>query len=557
MKTPRPILLAVLLTLQFSLPAQVQWYQNQDGNNQLPTGTMATAVQSFTPTSFVACYLWKTENDTYTWKISKTHINGTEKRCFFVSGTTCLVEMKTGISNSVYVLKRNFPIGQNSEYLLYKLDSNLNIKLQKTISFPNNFNIFNLNCFELDKYDNVYLAGDGQYPNGPGYGFASFVMKTNKNLSTQWSRMDSTQTSYTRLHIDRWGRVILVADFFTFFPDLHISKISPNGQYVQNITIETDPGRYSLFSNLDKEDNLYIYGGKSIGDTAQAMYLYKVSHMYGRIIYQKTLFKAPGSQLNDLKIDRGNKIFALTTMYLENGNQICRVSRINSNNGNIVWNHSMLFAQDSCNLSRLVVNESDRFYAVGQRMSNGYFSKGFAMRLRKSGQMDGEIPSPDSVAFQRLHWLSDGITDRNNQLIAVGGTSDLDTSTFMNTYLKAFAVRYGNNNNCNNMSGKGETVVEDDAPVTTETANEKVTISPSVIIYPNPVQTKLTVSGLQQEEYDRITVYNMQGAMVLQQSANNNIARMDVSTLTDGVYLLVLRSSISLKEKSMKFVVRK
>ncbi|HWR34073.1 MAG TPA: hypothetical protein VN451_11115, partial [Chitinophagaceae bacterium] len=245
MKLPKPILLAVLLTLQYSLSAQVQWYQNQDGNNQLPTGTVPTSIQSFTPASFVACYLWRTENDTYTWKISKTHINGTEQRCFFVSGTTCMVEMRAGGFNSVYILNRNFPIGQNPEYLLYKLDSNLNIIMQKTISFPGNFNIFNLGCFELDKFGNVYLAGDGQYSDGQNFGFASFVMKTNSMLNTQWSRMDSVQTSYTRLHIDRWGRVIVLEDFFTFFPELRISRISHNGQYVQRLSMTTDPGRYS------------------------------------------------------------------------------------------------------------------------------------------------------------------------------------------------------------------------------------------------------------------------------------------------------------------------
>lgn len=556
MKTPKPLLLLQLLLLQLTLSSQVQWYQNQDGNNQLPSGTMATSVQAFTSTSFAACYLWRTEQDTYTWKISKTHINGTEQKTFFVSGTTSLAEIRVGKYNSVYVLQRNFPIGQNPEYILYRLDSNLQIKAEKTISFSNGYNIFNMGCFELDKYDNVYLAGDGQYSDGPGFGFASFVLKTDKKLVSQWQRIDSIQTSYSRLHVDRWGRVIVLEDFYGFFPDLHIKRISPNGQYVQNITIETDPGRYSLFSALDDDDNLFVYGGKSIGDTAQAMYLYKISRMNGAVLYRKTLFKAPGSQINDVKFDRHGKMYALLTMYLENGTQLCRISRINGNNGHITWNHSMPFAQDSCNLAKLVVNDNDRFYVVGQRISNNYFSKGFAIRMRKSGQMDGEFPSPDSVAYQRLHWLADGIADKNNQLIAVGGTSDLDTTTFMNTYLRAFAVRYGNNN-CNNMAGKGNQMTESAAAVTDEPDPEKLTTSPGLAIYPNPVQTRLTVTGLQQEEYDKITVYNMQGAVVLQQTANANLARMDISSLADGVYLLVLRSSATMKEKSMKFVVRK
>ncbi|MBI5856223.1 MAG: T9SS type A sorting domain-containing protein [Sphingobacteriales bacterium] len=556
MKTPKPTLLAVLMTLHVSLSAQVQWYQNQDGNNQLPTGTIGTSVQSFTPNSFVACYLWRTENDTYTWKISKTHINGAEQKTKLISGTSCMTEIKVSGHNSIYVLQKNFPIGQNPEYLLYKLDSNLNIKKQRFISFPNNFSIFNLGCFELDRFDNVYLAGDGQYPNGPGFSFASFVIKTDKNLTSQWSRVDSFQTSYTRLHIDRWGRVTVIEDYYGFFPDLHIKRISPNGQYVQNFTIETNPGRYSLFSTMDEDDNLFIYGNKSVGDTAQAMYLYKLSRINMSAIYRKTLFKAPGSQINDIKVDRHNKIFALLSMYTANGIQLCRISRINSNNGNIVWNHSMPFAQDSCNFVKLVMGDNDRMYAIGQRMSHTYFSKGFAMRMRKSGQMDGEFPSPDSVAYQRLHWLAYGITDRNNQLIAIGGTSDLDTISFMNTYLRAFAVRYGNNGNCN-LTGKGEVITESDAAEASELNSKKLMASPALNIYPNPVQSSLTISGLQQEGYDKLTVLNMQGAMVLQLTTNSNFAHMDINDLPDGVYLLVLRSSVSLKEKSMKFVVRK
>ncbi|HWR32862.1 MAG TPA: T9SS type A sorting domain-containing protein, partial [Chitinophagaceae bacterium] len=310
----------------------------------------------------------------------------------------------------------------------------------------------------------------------------------------------------------------------------------------------------SLFSTLDNNDNLFIYGGKSIGDTAQAMYLYKLSRINGAVIYNKTHFNSPGSQLNDFKIDRHNKIFALTTLYQQNGNQVCRVSRINANSGNIAWNHSINFTQDSCNLAKLVVGNSDRFYAVGQKMSHNYFSKGFAIRLKKSGQMDGEIPSPDSVAFQRLHWLADGITDYNNQLIALGGTSDLDSTTFINSYLRAFAVRYGNNNN---MAAKGGVVTDEYMPAIKVTENEKPGTIPSLVVFPNPVQTKLTVSGLQHEEYDHITVYNMQGAVVLAQKVTGNLVHMDISSLADGVYMLVLRSSVSLKEKSLKFVVRK
>ena len=68
----KPLLLSfILLLLQTLLVAQVQWFQNQDGNNSYPNGTVGTSVQPLTSTSFVATYLWHADNDQFTWKLSK------------------------------------------------------------------------------------------------------------------------------------------------------------------------------------------------------------------------------------------------------------------------------------------------------------------------------------------------------------------------------------------------------------------------------------------------------------------------------------------------------
>lgn len=106
MKTPRPLLVIQLVLLQFSLSAQVQWYQNQDGNNQYPAGTSAISVQSLTNTSFIASYLWTMSNDDYTWKISKTNSSGAEEKTFFLTGTTAQVDVKVGDENTIFVLKK-------------------------------------------------------------------------------------------------------------------------------------------------------------------------------------------------------------------------------------------------------------------------------------------------------------------------------------------------------------------------------------------------------------------------------------------------------------------
>jgi|CXWL01.1.fsa_nt_gi hypothetical protein len=551
MKTPKPILFLALLLMQLTLSAQVQWYQNQDGSNAPPYGTVATAVQKFTNTSFIACYLWGTANDQNTWKVSKSHTNGTEQKTFFVSGTTAIAEVRIGRSNTVYVLERSFPFGQNSQYIIYKLDSNLVVKAQRSISFPNSFNIFNLNAFELDALGNVYVAGDGQYQSGPGFYPASFVLKTNKNLETQWSRMDSTETSYTRLLIDRWGRVLVTEDAYAFFPQVRIRRFAYNGQPLNTFMVQTDAGRYSVNTLLDKDDNILMYGGKMSAESSQAIYLKRISRLSGNTMYSKTYFTALSSQLNDLKMDHHGNIFTLVTQYFGPDNQKCRISRIKLSNGNISWNRTINYSEDSCNLTRLVMNNNDRFYAVGEKRSHAYFSKGFAMRIKKSGgQPDGNFPAPDSVAFQRSHSLADGIIDNDNLLIAIGNTSDFDTTTFSSNYFRSFAVRFGSNNNCYGRS---------DADAVTDAVDEieQAAVVTKLVIYPNPVQNQLTISSINPEEYNLVTVYNMHGAMLQQQTVNSTSARMDISHMPDGVYLLTLRSSATLKEKSIKFVVKK
>ncbi len=552
------ILFAILLLLQLSLSAQLQWYQNQDGQLQ-PNGTYGTSIRSFGTNSFIACYLWTIDNDQYTWKVSKTNTSGNELRSFFATGTTAMVETRVGRYNTVYVLLRNFPFGQNPEYILYKLNSNLEVVTQRTISFPNDYNIFNLNAFELDGADNVYLAGDGQYPDGPGFSPASFIMKTDKHLVSKWSRMDSTETSFSRVHIEDNGTVLLLEDHYSIYPNIRVSKISSNGQHAQRRTIQTDAGRMSLFSTLDQNDNLLLYGVKSVDGGAQAIYLRKISRHNGNVIYHKTHFTAPGIDLNDLKLDNSGSIFTLVTKYTGDGNQLSRISRINAATGNINWNHSIPFNEDSCVLTKLVINQQERFYAVGERRGQTYYSKGFAIRMKKNGQRDGNFPAPDSINFQRSHILMDGIIDPENRLIAMGNTNDFDTLTYSSSYFRAFAARFGNDNGggggCDDKDKKGNDEVV--AAGRTINGTASATLIPAVTVYPNPVGNELVVSNLAREEYDQLTVYDMQGSAVLTKPVSSNTARLDVSNLAGGVYLISLRSSATRKEQNIKFIVKR
>jgi hypothetical protein len=254
-------------------------------------------------------------------------------------------------------------------------------------------------------------------------------------------------------------------------------------------------------------------------------------------------------------VDNNGNIFSLVAQYQASGELFFKISRISSNTGNISWNQSIPYSQDSCNLFKLVVSGGERLYAVGCRQSNNYFCKGYALRIRKNGHREGDVPAPDSVNYQRLHWLSDGITDNSNRLIAIGGTTDLDTTTFYSSYLRAFAVRF-TDNHCDIPAAPG---TEAATIVGRSAATEKteIQLTGKLVVYPNPVMDQLTVTGLNKDEYDLLAVYNMQGAQLLKQTVNGESARVDVNSLPEGMYLLVLNSSVTLREKNVKFMVRR
>ncbi len=556
MKKLQSLLLLSFLLIYNFLASQMQWYQNQDGNNPSPYGTYCSSVQSFNSGSFIGCYQWRVNNDLITWKISKTDMNGKELKSFFVTGSYSMAEVKVGRFNSVYVLQRNFPAGQNAEYILYKLDHNLNIKSQKTIIGPGNFNIISLNAFELDNSGNIYLAGDGQYTALTGLSPASFVLKTDRNLISKWNRIDSSVTSYARLHIDRHGRLLVLQDHTDFYPAVRVTRINANGSLSSVKDIATTPNRYNLFSALDGDDNLLLYGGKTIDDTEQGVYLIKISGRSGRTVFNKTYFGSPGTQLNDLKIDRQGNIFSLVSQYFGPDEQESKISRINPFHGNILWNRSFSFSQDSSLLAKLVMGDNERFYVVGEKRSQTYFSKGLAIRMKKNGQMENRFQSPDSVAFNRSHMLVDGITNDNNQLIAVGNTNDFDTLTFSSSYYRSFAAKFGTNK-CG--SDDKEELEKESVIAEAVIANESKTdiTGPKLSIYPNPVQDQLFISNINNEEYDNLVVYDIRGALLLQQSVNGKTSRLDVSTLKNGVYMLVIRSSVLLIEKTIRFVVHR
>ncbi len=539
MKTPKPFMLLLLLWQFISLSAQVQWYQNQDGGNIFPNGTYSGSLHSFNSSSFIAVYLWYTDNDQYTWKISRSAMNGTELKTFFVTGTTAAVEVKVVKSQWVFVLKKDYPAGQPPVFTLYKLNASLQLLQEQNLALPGNFVINSINATETDEDGNVYLAGNGNYNQG---GPASFVIKKNKNLVNQWIKTESAETNYSQLHIDHKGKVLVLSQPPAAYPLVKILKINSNGTSGGTFPVSPDAEWYNVSSVPGKNDDIFLFGGKTVADTAQAVFLCRVSLRTGRVIYRKYYFTALVSQLADMKTDDNGKLYSLIATYSADGRQFTHISRINPVNGQQLWNQPLNFATDSTLFSKLVTG-SDRIYAVGEKRCNLYFAKGYALRLKLNGQLDGNINGPDSVQHQRYHTLTDAILNSQEKLIAIGNTNDMDTITYSNTYYRAFAVLM-DGSRCNENTAARQSV-----------ANESEV--PSVHLYPNPVQSQLTISHFSMEEFDRIAVYNMQGAVLLQQKVNAPVMRLDVGHLTEGVYLLVLRSSVTLRERSFKFVVSK
>ena len=149
-----------------------------------------------------------------------------------------------------------------------------------------------------------------------------------------------------------------------------------------------------------------------VNDSVQAAFLCKLPANAGSLHFRKTIHTAPSSLMNDIRIDPGGRMFGLATLYFPDEIET-RITRINPSNGQFIWNKKISFRADSCQFSKLIVDQSDRFYAVGDKKSGAYFAKGFALRMKKNGQTDGQLPAPDSAAFQRVHDIFEGQSVNN------------------------------------------------------------------------------------------------------------------------------------------------
>lgn len=85
---------------------------------------------------------------------------------------------------------------------------------------------------------------------------------------------------------------------------------------------------------------------------------------------------------------------------------------------------------------------------------------------------------------------------------------------------------------------------------------ETVTAPQSPVLYKYQ-GNYIVLTNLKDYGYDRVSITDMKGNLVLKQETTASQARMDITTLCDGVYVLVLRSSRTMKEKIVKFIIHR
>lgn len=94
-------------------------------------------------------------------------------------------------------------------------------------------------------------------------------------------------------------------------------------------------------------------------------------------------------------------------------------------------------------------------------------------------------------------------------------------------------------------------------PIRTEFPADVSIINAQLDVFKNDVHNQVQITDLQVEKFDRISVIDKQGTVLIKKTVNGSVANMDFSQLQDGVYVLGLFSSSNMKEKTIKFIIRR
>ena len=90
-------------------------------------------------------------------------------------------------------------------------------------------------------------------------------------------------------------------------------------------------------------------------------------------------------------------------------------------------------------------------------------------------------------------------------------------------------------------------------PITTSVISENES---EISIYPNPANSQLFISGLNEELIENLEIYNNLGQLVQSRNNINSSTGIDISTLTDGFYYINIRSSGNKIAKKRLQVIR-
>ncbi|MBK7290701.1 MAG: hypothetical protein IPI78_11055 [Chitinophagaceae bacterium] len=82
-------------------------------------------------------------------------------------------------------------------------------------------------------------------------------------------------------------------------------------------------------------------------------------------------------------------------------------------------------------------------------------------------------------------------------------------------------------------------------------------INAQLDVFKSNVYNHVQLTDLDVEKFDKISITNKQGTVLIKKTVNTPIANMDLSQLEDGVYLLGLWSSTNMREKIIKFIIRR
>ena len=95
------------------------------------------------------------------------------------------------------------------------------------------------------------------------------------------------------------------------------------------------------------------------------------------------------------------------------------------------------------------------------------------------------------------------------------------------------------------------------SPEKTELPADVSIINAQLDVFKSNVYNTVQLTDLDVEKFDKISITNKQGTVLIKKTVNTSIANMDLSQLEDGVYLLGLWSSTNMREKIIKFIIRR